>query len=256
MTGSNSSFALQTFDFINNLRTSLLQSITSYVNERGENDQSLFLLAKSHLQVVKDTFLRRYPRLDHKRGAQRLGPGIASVAKELEKPDPELSITGGKVRFRLDKISVLRNILVHLIRNFLDHGIESPPERLSARKPKHGIITLSVSTLDDMVVVTYADDGRCLSHAALEEKSRANGFITGPDATDAQVAAMIFMSGISTATKVTEISGRGVGMDTVKDMMNEVSGSIDINFTGSRSKDSFRPFELAMRFPRRRFIIE
>lgn len=134
----------------------------------------------------------------------------------------------------IDKLLVdaLNDPLVHLIRNAAGHGIEPPDDRRSAGKPAAGQIRLSARRQGNGVIVTVADDGRGLSREAILRKAINNGLVDEAQAagmTDQQVWNLVFESGLSTAREVSEVSGRGVGMDVVKTSIQTLGGSVSIH---------------------------
>jgi two-component system chemotaxis sensor kinase CheA len=145
---------------------------------------------------------------------------------------------GKKVEFvtkgestELDKgmVEKITDPLTHLVRNSCDHGIELPAERLAKGKPEQGTITLSASHQGGSIVIEVRDDGKGLSRAKLIAKARERG-IDAPDSmTDSEVFALIFAPGFSTADVVTDVSGRGVGMDVVKKNITALGGTVDID---------------------------
>jgi two-component system chemotaxis sensor kinase CheA len=131
----------------------------------------------------------------------------------------------------LDKgmVEKITDPLTHLVRNSCDHGIELPAERLAKGKPEQGTITLSASHQGGSIVIEVRDDGKGLSREKLITKARERG-IDAPDSmTDADVWALIFAPGFSTADVVTDVSGRGVGMDVVKKNITALGGSVEID---------------------------
>jgi two-component system, chemotaxis family, sensor kinase CheA len=145
---------------------------------------------------------------------------------------------GKKVEFvtkgestELDKgmVEKITDPLTHLVRNSCDHGIELPAERLAKGKPEQGTITLSASHQGGSIVIEVRDDGKGLSRDKLIKKARERG-IDAPDSmSDSEVFALIFAPGFSTADVVTDVSGRGVGMDVVKKNITALGGTVDID---------------------------
>lgn len=131
----------------------------------------------------------------------------------------------------LDKglVEKITDPLTHLVRNSCDHGIELPAERVAKGKPEHGTITLAASHQGGSIVIEVRDDGKGLNRAKLLAKAREKG-IDAPDTlTDAEVWALIFAPGFSTAEVVTDVSGRGVGMDVVKKNITALGGTVEID---------------------------
>ena len=145
---------------------------------------------------------------------------------------------GKKVEFvmkgeatELDKglIEKITDPLTHLVRNSCDHGIEAPAERLARGKQAHGTITLAASHQGGSILIEVRDDGKGLSRETLMRKAHERG-IDAPDSmTDAEVWALIFAPGFSTAEFVTDVSGRGVGMDVVKKNITALGGTVEID---------------------------
>ncbi|MDB5819145.1 MAG: chemotaxis protein histidine kinase and related kinase [Rhizobacter sp.] len=145
---------------------------------------------------------------------------------------------GKKVEFvtqgeatELDKglVEKITDPLTHLVRNSCDHGIELPADRLAKGKPEGGTITLVASHQGGSIVIEVRDDGRGLNRAKLISKARERG-IDAPDSmTDQEVYSLIFAPGFSTADQVTDVSGRGVGMDVVKKNITSLGGTVEID---------------------------
>ncbi|MBI3602819.1 MAG: chemotaxis protein CheA, partial [Nitrospirae bacterium] len=131
----------------------------------------------------------------------------------------------------LDKtvIESIGDPLTHLVRNSADHGLELPAERVAAGKPEQGTITLNAFHEGGNICITVADDGRGLNREKILAKAVAQGLIGDADKlTDEQIWPLIFRPGFSTAEKVTDVSGRGVGMDVVKRNIEELGGTVTI----------------------------
>ena len=122
--------------------------------------------------------------------------------------------------------------MVHLIRNSCDHGLETPEDRAAVGKPAAGTVRLAAHQAGGEVVITIRDDGRGINRARVRAKAEANGLIQPDQAlTDHELLQMIFAPGFSTAATVTNLSGRGVGMDVVKRTIEGLRGSIDVQST-------------------------
>ena len=129
--------------------------------------------------------------------------------------------------------SVIENVvdpLTHLIRNAVDHGLESPEERIAAGKPETGIIRVSASHEEGDVLILIEDDGRGLNREKIIATAKKRGMIDGDGSllTDAQVHNLLFRPGFSTADKITEVSGRGVGMDVVLQNLKNIRGNVQL----------------------------
>ncbi|WP_416881355.1 chemotaxis protein CheA [Marivita sp.] len=131
----------------------------------------------------------------------------------------------------LDKtvIELLADPLVHILRNSVDHGLETPEERLASGKPESGTIELGARYSGAEVLITVRDDGRGLNAQKIREKAISKGLMTEKDdLSDSEIYRMIFQPGFSTVDKVTELSGRGVGMDVVMRTIASLRGEIDL----------------------------
>ena len=153
---------------------------------------------------------------------------VRDLSSEMRK-SIELVTEGGETELDKTVIEQLNDPLVHLLRNSIDHGIESPEDRLAAGKPEAGTIILSAEHAGGEVVLNIVDDGKGMQAERIRAKAVEKGLIP-PDArlTDSECFNLIFLPGFSTADKVTNISGRGVGMDVVKRSMDALRGKIDV----------------------------
>jgi two-component system chemotaxis sensor kinase CheA len=131
----------------------------------------------------------------------------------------------------LDKglVEKITDPLTHLVRNSCDHGIEMPAERIAKGKPEHGTITLIASHQGGSIVIEVRDDGKGLNREKLLKKARERGLDVSDGMTDSEVYALIFAPGFSTADQVTDVSGRGVGMDVVKKNITALGGTVEID---------------------------
>ena len=172
--------------------------------------------------------LSRFPRMIREM-ASKSGKKVALVALgEATELDKGL----------IEKIS---DPLMHLVRNSCDHGIELPEERLAKGKPETGTITLTTAYQDGAVVIEVRDDGRGLSRAKILSKARERGIEVPDRMKDGDVWKMIFAPGFSTLEVVTDVSGRGVGMDVVMNNITALNGTVDIESTeGQGMSVSFR----------------
>jgi two-component system chemotaxis sensor kinase CheA len=169
-------------------------------------------------------------------------------AKSGKKVD--LVLIGEETEIDKTVIETITDPLVHLLRNSLDHGLEQPEERLAAGKNEKGTIRLCASHEEGEVWVVIEDDGRGLNREKILEKALSKGLIEGDgsDLSDKQINNMIFAPGFSTAAQITDISGRGVGMDVVKKNLEKIKGKIDISTNpGGGTKITLRiPLTLAI----------
>lgn len=141
----------------------------------------------------------------------------------------QLILTGGETLIDSDVLSELAAPLLHLLRNAIDHGIESEEERLAVGKDPVGNIKLNFSAQGQQIMMTCEDDGRGLNYERILKRSIENGLVTEDESlAHDEIAKLIFMSGFSTRDEVSEVSGRGVGLDVVKNWLNTVNGNIEI----------------------------
>lgn len=158
----------------------------------------------------------RFPRLTHDL-SQKLGKKI------------ELKLVGEHTEVDKTVVELISDPLVHLVRNSLDHGIETPEERLAAGKSEVGTVTLEAYHRGGNIVIEVRDDGRGLNKEKLKAKAIEKGLIEKDlSLTDKQIFELIFMPGFSTAEQLTDVSGRGVGMDVVRRNIQALGGNIEI----------------------------
>ncbi len=163
--------------------------------------------------------------------SERLYRIMRQTAKELDKR-ANLEIRGTQVELDRSVLEKLVGPLEHLLRNALDHGIESRQERVKRGKPETGEITVTVRQQGNEIAIEIADDGAGLDFDCIREKAQALGLITGDaEPTEAQLTESIFAPGFSTAAKVTQISGRGVGTDVVRSDIAALGGRVDVATT-------------------------
>jgi two-component system, chemotaxis family, sensor kinase CheA len=154
---------------------------------------------------------------------------VRDLSAELGK-EIELVTEGGETELDKTVIERLNDPLVHLLRNSIDHGIEDPATRRAQGKPAQGTVRLKAVHSGDSVLVTIEDDGAGLNKEAIRTKAIERGLLAAnATPSDKELFAMIFAAGFSTAKTVTGVSGRGVGMDVVKQAIDSLRGAIDIN---------------------------
>ena len=175
---------------------------------------------------------------------------LPSLAKELGKEAPVVRIRDNDHRLRSQASGALKNVFMHLLRNSVDHGIETAEVRTAHGKTSGGTIEIEVSVDTDALQITLSDDGRGLALARIRSIAIERGWISDDEAhSDEAIADLIFRPGFSTAEQVTEVSGRGVGMDAVRDFLKRENGSIELRFTDSRTGADFRQFQTVVCLP-------
>ena len=175
---------------------------------------------------------------------------VHDLAHELGK-QIELVTVGEETELDKTVIERLNDPLIHLIRNAIDHGLETPDGRKEAGKPGAGRITLSARHAGAQVLISIADDGRGLDRARIQARAEEQGLIpAGAKLSDGELFQLIFQPGFSTAKEVTSLSGRGVGMDVVKRTIEGLRGKIDVVSTPGEGA------ELTLRLPLTLAIID
>ncbi len=172
---------------------------------------------KTRMQPIGRLF-QKYPRI------------ARDLARQLGK-DVELTLIGEETEVDKTMIEDLADPLIHLIRNAVDHGVESPAERQSAGKPAKSIVRLEARQEGDHIVLIIADDGRGMSAERIRAKAIEKNIISEEEANtldERQSLNLIFLPGFSTMAQASAVSGRGVGMDVVKTNIQKLNGSIDI----------------------------
>jgi chemotaxis protein histidine kinase CheA len=174
---------------------------------------------------------------------------LQSVCDTLKKPVPNVLFYNDDYAIPNDLKMPLRKVFVHLFRNSIDHGIEQPDERQAIGKPRKGTISVRIEEAESDLCIIYMDDGRGLALEKIRKKAIEQKFV-GPDEIlePMQLAQLIFMPNLSTVNEVTDISGRGVGMDAVRGFVEEVGGRIDIHLNGT-PVNGFVPFEIKIFLP-------
>jgi HPt (histidine-containing phosphotransfer) domain-containing protein len=206
---------------------------------------------------AKDALFRRVLSTLKQIGTEKIGEILAgvtdslpSLAKELGKEAPVVVIHDEGIVVRNQIADLLKNTFMHLLRNSMDHGIETSEKRVAQGKPPIGKIELDLSVSGGRLWLKLHDDGRGLALGLIRRKAIESGLITeDQQVAPEQLAQMIFASGFSTAAAVTEVSGRGVGMDAVKGFIEREGGSIELRLTGPDTGGDFRTFETVLTLP-------
>jgi two-component system, chemotaxis family, sensor kinase CheA len=168
--------------------------------------------------VPVEQLFRRFPRI------------VRDVAKQCGK-DVALEISGQNTDLDKGILDALAEPLMHLVRNAVDHGVGSAEERLAAGKPARGTVYLNAYHQGTQVVIEVRDDGRGIDLALVRAQATKKGIIKAEEAqrlSDQDALNLIFESGFSTAAEVTEVSGRGIGMDVVRSNIDQIGGTIDV----------------------------
>ena len=175
-----------------------------------------------------------------------------SLADQLGKARPNIEIDNGDIFIEGEAHSTLNNIFMHVFRNAMDHGIESIDERFQKGKSVQGTIKVVVThEADGFATLAVRDDGRGIAITKIYEMAIKKGIydIGTPRPSAIDIANLIFASGFSTAEQVTDVSGRGVGMDAVKNFLEKSGGGISVALDEGKETDDFRTFTTLIRIP-------
>lgn len=189
------------------------------------------------------TVLRMIPI---KQTFQRMSRLVRDLSKNSGKLVNVVTV-GEDTEIDRNMVDEIYNPLVHMIRNAVDHGMEMPEDRIQAGKPERGTIRLKAFHRGGNIVIEISDDGRGLNREKIRQKAVKNGLINAGDAlTDQEVNRLILLPGFSTAEKITDISGRGVGMDVVKQAVEKLRGKMDIQSVEGKGTTFVTGFPLTM----------
>ena len=172
---------------------------------------------KTRMQPIGNAW-QKFPRI------------VRDLSNELGK-QIDLEMQGAETELDRQVLDLIKDPLTHMVRNSADHGLETPDARRAAGKPEHGRIRLSAYHEGGFIVIQVADDGRGLDTERIKAKAVAQGLVSGAEIeklTEAQIHKFIFAPGFSTAAKITSVSGRGVGMDVVRNNIDQIGGAIDV----------------------------
>jgi len=194
----------------------LYQQLASGMADLERNTRDLQEAVMSIRMIPMSLVFNRFPRM------------LRDLASKLGKK-VELVQVGEATELDKGLVEKITDPLTHLVRNSCDHGIEMPAERLAKGKPESGTITLIASHQGGSIVIEVRDDGKGLNRAKLLSKARERGLEAPDTMTDQEVYGLIFAPGFSTAEAVTDVSGRGVGMDVVKKNITSLGGTVEID---------------------------
>lgn len=155
---------------------------------------------------------------------------VRDLSRKIEK-EVELIISGEETELDKSVIEELGDPLTHIVRNSIDHGLETPEEREALGKPRKGRIWLTASQEGSFIIISIKDDGRGINLEAVKKKALEKGIVSADKLktlTNSEIINFIFAPGFSTAKVVTDVSGRGVGMDVVRTNIKKINGSIDV----------------------------
>lgn len=200
------------------------EKLLAGLSQLDRNTRQLQEAVMSTRMLPIESVFSRFPRV------------VRDLATKLNK-QVRLTTVGESTELDKSVIEKITDPLNHLVRNSLDHGIELPADRSAAGKDGTGVITLKAAHQGGHIVIEVCDDGRGLDRSRILAKAQANGLITAQQAEvmpDAEVWQLIFSPGFSTAEKVTDVSGRGVGMDVVKKNIQALGGQVELDSIAGR----------------------
>ena len=193
------------------------ESLAESLGQLGRTLHELQQCALGVRTLPLTTVFCRFPRL------------VRDLATELKK-EVRLDVIGGETELDKSVIEGLASPLTHVIRNALDHGIESPDQRVGAGKPREGVLRISACQQHGSVVIDVQDDGGGLDADRILAKARAAGLVEpGEQLSEEGILGMIFEPGFSTAEQVSDVSGRGVGMDAARTSIEALNGSLQVH---------------------------
>jgi two-component system, chemotaxis family, sensor kinase CheA len=192
------------------------QAIISGLSDLERNTRDLQEAVMSIRMIPMSFVFNRFPRM------------LRDLAAKLGK-QVELKTTGEATELDKGLIEKITDPLTHLVRNSVDHGIEKPEDRIAKGKSAHGTITLSAQHQGSSIVIEVRDDGRGLNRDKILAKARSSGIPVSDNMPDSEVWQLIFAPGFSTAEVVTDVSGRGVGMDVVKRNILSLGGTVELD---------------------------
>lgn len=197
------------------------EKLSGAIDELSRNIREIQEAVMSMRMIPVSFVFNRFPRL------------VRDLAKTLDKKI-DLIIEGGETEVDKSMIEKLADPLTHLVRNSLDHGIEPLEKRLAAGKPETGTVVLKAEQRGGNILISIQDDGGGLNRDKILEKAMSNGLDVDPKMPDEDIWQLIFAPGFSTAEAVTDVSGRGVGMDVVRKNIEAIQGGIDIVSVGGQ----------------------
>ncbi len=182
---------------------------------------------------------------------------VESLASQLGKQAPLIDIDDGDYMIKSEAHGMLNNVFMHIFRNAIDHGIEKPEERRAKGKPEKGTIRVNSVPGNGFLKLSVRDDGRGLALDRIYKLAVEKGIYKAeePRPSSSDIAKLIFASGFSTANAVTDVSGRGVGMDAVKTFLEKAGGGIDVVLDPGDDGAEFRSFAIDIRLPEKYYVL-
>jgi chemosensory pili system protein ChpA (sensor histidine kinase/response regulator) len=209
--------------------TSIQQAL---LKSLGETDAALLQQARISRELQQD--LMRMRAVPFASLSERLHRVVRQTAREVEKK-AELTIEGGQVELDRGVLERMAAPLEHMLRNALVHGLEDPASRAAAGKPEAGRLAITLRQEANEIALMLVDDGRGIDGARLRARAVEKGLIPAEqELSEAEQVQLIFLTGLSTAASVTELAGRGVGMDVVRNEVNAIGGRVEVATAAGR----------------------
>jgi two-component system chemotaxis sensor kinase CheA len=192
-------------------------TLERYIKRNYGNDRQLVAHLASHRRQPLRELFARYPDM------------VETLAEQMGKVINPVIIEGGDFPVLPERYDPLMSVLVHLIRNMVDHGIETPAEREALGKPHAGTIHIRLDRQKEAHMISLGDDGRGIDRRLIEQKAKELNTLKEPSlASDEELLNLIFVDGFSTAQEITVVSGRGIGMGAVKSVVETLGGTLTI----------------------------
>jgi two-component system chemotaxis sensor kinase CheA len=208
--------------FVSAFETGLTKLVKAMDNDRrsfGTMVDALLDDMKKTLMLPCSSLLEIFPRL------------VRDLSRDTGK-EAELSIEGGEIEIDRRVLEQIKDPLIHLVRNCIDHGIEMPEERGKKKKPHCGNIKIAVSSRDNRIEISVSDDGAGIDTTGLKSAALAGGLISREEAEgldEGRAPALVFRSGVTTSRIITDISGRGLGLAIVREKVERLSGAVTLD---------------------------
>lgn len=225
------------------MSSAVMSRIEPYIEQKG-------------LEALK-TYVNQLNAVSIEKNLEDAITSLESIAAQLDKPTPVVVVESGKIRIPSQAQALITDVFSHILRNSLDHGIESPEERVAAGKNAEGLIQIRTEVERDKLNISIEDDGKGLNTRALFNKGVNLARWKEDDKPSvSDIAKLIFESGVSTKDDITTISGRGVGMDAVKQFLVEKGGDVAIELHNEKAtQENFVPFTLVVTLPAELFFV-
>lgn len=225
---STAMFIKQLLNLFSDTNKKVQQSVVNITNLQRtfqEDDAKINLMIDNLENMIKNVRVLPLAMVFH-----MFGRMVRDIAQEKNK-QIELEITGSETTTDKKIIEEIKTPLIHIIRNAIDHGIETPEERIAAGKDPSGKIILSARQANNKVIIEIKDDGRGINLAKIKEKALNKGFLTQEEInsmSDEQITNLIFAPGFSTGEEITNLSGRGIGLDVVQTKIAQLNGRVRV----------------------------